>query len=133
MTPGTGVLDILSVGRGHLRLVVDPSDPKGVEDARRTIEDMMARGYSIFVETDDGTKRVKAFNAKRMTYLIDPPTPAADDPLAPQDAAANIADGLRPCGCGPRGRHKRSCPLSGRVEVPVHKAKATAVGRTAGG
>lgn len=93
-----GVIDVLSVGRGHMRVEIPENDPAQLEKARLMIEDMLKRGYSIFIETSDGkTRRVKKFNPKRMTYLID----------APDDL--------------------------GKVETPVAKSKATAVGRTAGG
>lgn len=93
-----GVIDVLSVGRGHMRVEIPEDDPAQLEKARLMIEDMLKRGYSIFIETSDGkTRRVKKFNPKRMTYLID----------APDDI--------------------------GKVEAPVSKSRATAVGRTAGG
>jgi hypothetical protein len=94
-----GEIDVLSVGRGHNKVEVG-NTPEDVEKARTMIEDMLKRGYSIFVEdpkTGD-LKRVKKFNPKKMMYLIDAPVPGAE-----------------------------------KVEVPVKKSKATAVGRTAGG
>lgn len=96
MTVGT--LDVLSVGRGHMRLDIPEDDADAIKKAGAMIEVMLAQGYSIFIETSDGkTRRVKKFNPKRFTYLID----------APDEVS--------------------------KVEVPVGKSKATAVGRTAGG
>jgi hypothetical protein len=69
-----GVLDVLSVGRGHLRLEIPDDDPDALEKARRMIEDMQRQGYSIFIEDSIGrTRRMKKFDPKRMTYLIDAP------------------------------------------------------------
>src|SRR5450759_1215555 len=64
-----GILDVLSIGKGDLRLTVGGDDPEDTDKARKLIEEMLRKGYSIFVETDQGTKRVKRFNPKRMTYI----------------------------------------------------------------
>lgn len=108
----SGQLDVLSVGRGHLRITVDDKDPEGIDKARRMIEDMLKRGFSIFVETDSGLKRVKKFSAKRMTYLIDD---------IPDDDAL---ESTRPT---PSPKH------TPKKEVKVSESKSTVVGRTAGG
>lgn len=106
-------LDVLQVGRGHLRLTVDSADPVEVERARWLIEDMLRRGFAIFVENDDGTaSRVKGFDPEHMTYIVGD---------GPDDAEAAPADPAP----AKKGRHLR--------QVPVATAKATAVGRTAGG
>lgn len=101
-----GMLEILSVGKGDIKLTIDSTDPAEVADARKVIEEMLAKGYGIFVETDSGLRRVKKFNPKRMTYVIaevvDAPTP---------DAKPKVVD-----------RH-----------VPVAGSRAKAIGRTSGG
>lgn len=106
-----GELDVLSVGQGHLRVTVDDKDPEGIDKARRMIEDMLKRGFSIFVETDKGLRRVKKFNPQRMTYLVD-----------------DVPD---------EGELEKTRPTkltkTPKKEIPVSKAKSTAVGRTAGG
>lgn len=100
---GAGQLDVLSVGSGHLRVEIAEGDEAAIERARQMIEEMMQRGFAIFVEQPDGTtSRVRKFNPKKMVYIIDEPGAKA----------------------------KRKKPTK---EVPVDKAKATAVGRTAGG
>ena len=106
-----GVLEVLSIGKGDLRLSVGDSD-EDRERARALIEEMLRKGYSIFVETDDGPERVVAFNPRRMTYLI-------------VDAPAAAASRVRP--------RKATRKKSGRRSVPVSGSRATAVGRTAGG
>lgn len=45
-----GRLDVLSTGRGHLRLEIPQNDELEAEKAARIVVDMLARGYSIFVE-----------------------------------------------------------------------------------
>lgn len=111
-----GILDVLSIGKGDLRLSVGDSD-EDREKARALIEEMLEKGYAIFVETDTGPERVVAFNPARMTYLIqEVPEPAEADPEA---AAA------------PQPRKQKR---KGRTRpVPVAGSRATAVGRTSGG
>lgn len=109
-----GVLDVLSIGKGDLRLVVGGDAPEEIEKARRIIEQMLKAGYAIFVETDAGPKRVKKFNAHRMTYLVS----EIPEETEPEPAAK------------PRGRPKKKAV---ETDVPVAGSKATAVGRTAGG
>lgn len=115
-----GVLEVLSIGKGDLRLSVSDSD-EDRERARALIEEMLRKGYSIFVETDSGPERVLAFNPHRMTYLIqDGPDPEAAEAAGAPAAAKKPAK---------RGRKK----ARGRRSVPVSGSRATAVGRTAGG
>lgn len=146
-----GVLDVLAVGRGHLKLTITDRNPVEVEKARRVIEDMIARRFAIFIEHEDGTtSRVKAFDADAMTYIIDDTmdtVPAADAPdrtvdTATKDlvcAACGTSYDKRP---GPGAQPKRcpaciaagrKAPPPGRRAVPVSQARATGVGRTAGG
>lgn len=109
-----GILEVLSIGKGDLKLTVGGDDPEDTEKARRLIEEMLRKGYSIFVETDQGMKRVKRFNPKRMTYVITELTDEAEAP-APAEKPAKKR----------RGRRTSSVPVAG--------SRATAVGRTAGG
>ena len=108
-----GILDVLSIGKGDLRLSVGDSD-EDREKARALIAEMLEKGYAIFVETDTGPERVVRFNPARMTYLIqEVPEPDAEAASAPQ----------------PRKQKRK-----GRTRaVPVAGSRATAVGRTAGG
>jgi hypothetical protein len=97
-----GMLDVLSVGKGDIRLTVSGT-PEEIEKGRRIIEEMLAKGYSIFVEGETGLKRVKKFNPARMTYVI--------SELAPPGSEQKVVE----------------------KEVPVAGSKAKAIGRTAGG
>lgn len=103
-----GMLEVLSIGKGDLKLTLDNGNPEDVEKARQLITEMLRKGYAIYVDTDKGPTRVKRFNPKRMTYII---TEVVEPP--PEAAAA------------PAPRQ--------RVRVPVAGTRATAVGRTAGG
>lgn len=110
-----GILDVLSIGRVDLRLMVGTSD-EDREKAKALIEEMLRAGYSIFVETDKGLVKVKRFNPRRFTYVIvdtpDPVVPLADvTPTEPEP---------------PR-------PQPVERDIPVAGSRATAVGRTAGG
>lgn len=114
-----GVLDVLSIGKGDMRLQVGDS-AEDRERAKTLIEEMLQKGYSIFVETDKGPVRVKRFNPKRMTYIIlDDPEPAK-----PEKATAAKA---------PTKKAAKKTAKAVEKEVPVKGSKATAVGRTAGG
>lgn len=106
-----GMLEILSVGKGDIKLTIDSSDPDDVADAKKVIEEMLAKGYGIFVETDDGLSRVKRFNPKRMTYVISEIVEQTDE----------IAGAPAP---KKKTREKH---------VPVAGSRAKAIGRTSGG
>ena len=104
----TGLLDILNCGAGHLAIRFEKDNPDEVVKARRIIQDMLRRGYTILVETEDGgTRRVKRFDPKRDEYII--------EELAPAPA---VKKG--------RGGYKTR-------RMAVGTTKATAVGRTGGG
>lgn len=66
-----GELSILSCGRGDMRLSFEKGDRDGLERAREIIQDMMKRGYMLFVEMKDGTLRqVKAFDGRKFAYVL---------------------------------------------------------------
>lgn len=113
-----GQLDVLNVGKGHLKMTFAEGDEVELEKAKRVITDMLARGYSIFVETGDGVQRVRSFNPERNTYII-------DDYGVEHFHAKDTGTDEAPEVTKKRGRSKK--------EVPVKDAKATAVGRAAGG
>lgn len=74
-----GMLEVLSVGKGDIKLTVGGDDPAEIAKAKEVIAEMLRKGYGIFVEEDDGTlKRVKRFNPKRMTYVISELAPAGN-------------------------------------------------------
>lgn len=117
-----GVLEVLSIGHGDVKLTLDTGDPEDVERARRLVEEMLRKGYSIFVDTDDGPTKVKEFNPRRMTYsIVD--VPGNELAAAPEPKA--LGPGAPPA--------KRSRKRASTREVPVAGSRATAVGRSAGG
>ena len=103
-----GMLEVLSVGKGDIKLSIDPGKPEDVENARTMIEEMLRKGYGIFVEGPSGRlTRVKKFNPKRMTYVV--------------------AEVVEPPPTKPGAKRTRD------RHVPVAGTKAKAIGRTAGG
>jgi hypothetical protein len=122
-----GSLDVLSIGKGDLRITIG-GDADDTEKARKLITEMLEKGYAIFVETDDGLTRVKRFMPKRMTYVISDFGDTPDlDPVVPPP----IDGGRRAAGYGDpevKGRKRKRTR-----EVPVGGSKSVAVGRTAGG
>lgn len=98
-----GHLDILNCGAGHLSFTFKKDDREEVAKAKRVIQDMLRRGYAIFVDQDGELKRVKRFNHDKEEYIIEE-----------HDAAQ------------PSKPNKRK-------GVPIRKAKATAIPRTGGG
>lgn len=73
-------LDILNIGAGHLRLSFDPANPEDKAKAEKAVSDMLARGYSIFVEVPDKRTKtgvrtcpVRAFEPETCEYIIEMP------------------------------------------------------------
>lgn len=110
------MLEVLSVGKGDIKLIIDGNDPDEVDKARKVIEEMIQKGYGLFVETDKGLSRVKRFNPKRMTYVIAEVVDAA-------------ADGTDDPASGPAKPRRKTRDR----DIPVAGSKAKAIGRTAGG
>ncbi len=104
-----------------------------VERAKRIIQDMLKRGYSLFITGKDGAlTRVKKFIPATGTYIIADgptvaPTPLNTPPIRPQLAAPPEPIDVQPV---PKQRGR---PRKATTEVPMTKAKATVIGRSAGG
>jgi hypothetical protein len=147
-----GMLEVLSVGHGDLKLSFDPGNEDDTQKAKAIIEEMLRKGYSIFVETDVGPARVQRFSAERMAYIITELAPGNELPSGPAPSPAlesgpvldaevvNEPTVAKQTGVGPPedasvpprrkpGRSKKTV----EKDVPVAGSKATAVGRTAGG
>ena len=127
-----GLLEILNCGEGDMKVTFDRSNPMELERAKRIIQDMLRRGYSLFVhgEGDDLT-RVQNFDTEKGEYLIaDGPLYAGDSPQLPEiqsNEMPPIRDGIKPPVSTPK-RRGRPCKV-----VPMDDAKVTAIGRSAGG
>lgn len=118
-----GTLDVLSTGHGHMKVTITPGDDAERDKAKRMIEDMLKRGFSIFVELDNGeTRRVKKFDPDKFVYYVDPPEEIPE----PEVATAAPAAGPKP------SKAKKAAKRPYRA-VPAGSARATAVGRSAGG
>lgn len=111
-----GMLEVLSVGKGDIKLTVGGDNPEEIDKARAVIEEMLRKGYGIFVETDGGLRRVKKFNPKRMTYVI---AELAPEPAPVAATAAKAA----------KAKDHRVVDR----EIPLAGSRAKAIGRTAGG
>lgn len=101
-----GELDILNCGKGHMEIRFDKEDAIETARASRVIQDMLARGYALFIEgADKKLTRVESFDEKQGAYII-------------ADSAKQPA---------------KKGPGRPRAALPMHEAKAVAVGRSAGG
>jgi len=110
----TGI-DVLSIGHGDIHIRFDEKDVLEVERAKRIIEDMIRRGYSLFVHgKGKALVRVQKFDAKKGFYIIAAGALEAEPAQSPE---------LRPR----RGRPAKT------ESVHMGRVKATIVGRSAGG
>lgn len=113
----TGELDILNVGAGHIEIRFDTKDPIETTRAARIVQDMLRRGYALFVEGKDKTMlRVQRFHADEGVYIIAdgaeiPPETEPEEPIPPTE------------------KRKPGRPR----KIKMGKAKVTAIGRSAGG
>lgn len=116
-----GQIDILNCAKGHAEVHIDTADPVSLARSSRIIEDMLRRGYALFVSGDDDALiRVEKFDAAKGVYVIgDGPLYAGETPPAKE-----IAEPPKPK--GKPGRPKSR-------EVPVAAVHTTAIPRTAGG
>lgn len=112
-------LSILNCNDGDIRVSFDDSDPLELARAQRIVEDMLRRGYILFVDEGDGKlKRVLNFNKKRNSYIIaDRGTDESDEEQTAEETEPK-----------PRAKGKKKTR-----EVPAKRGRAIAVGRTAGG
>lgn len=69
-----GTMNVLSVGRGDMKINFNSDNPEEVEQAKSMVRDMLRSGYMIFVEVEeDGkkvTKKVHDFDEKHCEYVI---------------------------------------------------------------
>lgn len=117
-----GSLSVLNVGAGDISITFNQHDTGERDKALRMLKDMQKRGYAILVRLEDGTyTRALEIDETRGCYVIQEP---AELPAMTADAGeASPA----PTGDAPkrRGRPRKS--------VPIEKAHATGVARSAGG
>lgn len=65
-----GSLSILSINRGDLKFNFNKDDEEDVQKARKTIVDMLKRGYLIFVVVDGKEVKVTDFDPATDEYVI---------------------------------------------------------------
>jgi hypothetical protein len=118
-------LDILNTGMGHAEVNFSVEDPVELERGKRIIQDMLRRGYLLFIEGDDGKLiRVLDFQAATGKYIIgDGALYAGSEPLEEAAATASTA--------APAVKRGRGRPP--KATVPMTAVRATAMGRSAGG
>lgn len=137
----TGSLLIPNVGAGDVELTFDRHDAEDRDKALKILKDMQQRGYAILVRLPDETYvRAERIDLNRGSYVLRLP----EDAPVPE-AAEVPAPGTCGCGCGAtiapgktyvRGHHRRgkAHPKRGKAyHVPVTKARAAGIARSAGG
>lgn len=87
-----GSLDVLNCGRGHLEVTFDPNDEADKEKAKKTIQDLLERGYKIIVHENGEDKPVLSFDPTKYAYTVvetgpDKP-PTKEVPATSVDATA---------------------------------------------
>lgn len=138
-----GEVGLLNVGTGDIKLSFDPNNPAERIRAARIVRDMLRKGYALLIETTEGGvkgfRRALDFDENTYEYVIadlDPVAAAAADAEVPKngqvqengestatESAASAPDAAPTPAPGKRGRKR----------IPVEKARAVAVARTAGG
>lgn len=104
-----------------MKFTFDSEDPQETERAKRCIQDMLRRGYSIFVDVDGKLCPCRQFDHETCSYVIaDGPLYAGDQP----SPIVPIQQTPEPVAKKGRGRSR---------SVPAKGTKATAVAPTAGG
>ena len=138
----SGAVGILNVGAGDTKLSFDKSNPQERIRAARIVKDMLRRGYALLIEVDDGkggktTRRALDFDEAVCEYIIADLDPVeaerADKAEAERGQSGKTekvsTDDAPGEGAGDGGGRRRGRP----VRVPAERARAVAVGRTAGG
>jgi hypothetical protein len=111
----TGSLSCLNVGMGDIEIVFNQHDSGERERALKMLLDMRSRGYAIIVRLDDGSYvRAVDIDTTRGRYIVQMPEDATHEAAEPLPAKSR------------RGRPPKSA-------IPVEKAHATGIARSAGG
>ncbi len=116
---GGGVKHVKYAPLVVVKIKFDSKNPEETEKARAMISDMLRRGCTLLIETKDGkTRRCVDFDPKSDTYIVEDMTAIAE---AESESTTKTTS---------KGSKK---PGKGQDAVPATEAKATAVGRQAGG
>lgn len=122
----SGVLEILNVGRGDVKISYDTTNAAEAIRAKRIIKDMMKRGYALLVEVEGKHSRVKAFDEAQGEYIIADFDPEGEEEEENPDSTAGPPARKALTSAEKRGMRKDR-------RVSMIKTKATAIGPTAGG
>lgn len=139
-------LNVLNVGAGDVALTFNHLDDDEAKKALRILTDMQERGYAIIVQTEDGQyARAKAIDRTRGRYIIQLPEGAPLPPGAEEIDMTGVAFDAEVAAAQPPapGHETRGADLEPiapkkrgrgrRVGVPIARASATGVARSAGG
>lgn len=121
-----GELAILNCREGDMRFSFDKDDPQELERAKRVVEDMLRRGYIIFVDVGGKLRKVTKFDAKRGEYII------ADGPLYSGDENGDKNQEEIPEPKKPKTKAKEKA-AKGTKRVGMRSSKAVGVAPTSGG
>jgi hypothetical protein len=143
-----GVLEILNVQGGDVKITFDSGDIADTIRAKRIVTDMLRRGYALVVEVErEGVKayeRVQAFDEARGEYIIADFDPSLAREVDMQDEAADLRKkhdmdaageeiGAPPVTAQADDAEPRRGRPTSRTRMPMESTRATAVGRSAGG
>lgn len=141
-----GELSVLNCTAGDINIKFDKDDAKETENAKRIIQDMLRRGYLLFVVHGRKTERVYGFDPKSCEYLIKESTE-----VVASDVKTRVARRHKRCSkCSKQIKPGESyLDSKGRVahvacgipdksitrmkRVPMKRVRATGVAPTAGG
>ncbi len=121
----TGELSVLNCTAGDIVVSFDKGSAAEVERAKRIIQDMLKRGYALFVHDDDGKlQKVKRFDPETCEYVIvDGPLYAGDQSAVDVDQSENENE--------PKRRPGR--PKKAETRRPLTSTRATGIAPTSGG
>ena len=121
-TAELGELSVLNVRQGDIKVSFNSSDPMEVERARRIVEDMLRRGYILFVEVKGKLRKATGFDPKTDEYIL------ADGPLyasPPMDEPVDDPEIPAP--------KRRGRPPGSKNRASAKSTRATGVPPTSGG
>lgn len=117
-----GSLCVPNVGLGDIEVRFNQHSSEEREKALRMLKDMQQRGYAILVRLEDGSYvRATSVDAERGCYVVQ--MPEAEPERAPEKSTG-LDD-------GPPLKSKRGRPR--KVRIPIERAHAVGVARSAGG
>lgn len=116
-----GTLSVLNVGAGDLKFSFDKSKPHEVARAKKTIADMLKRGYTLLVEVGGVLHKAKGFDPDKEEYII----------LDPGDDEPEVAE--TPAIEEPAPKRKPGRPKGKLKGVPAATTRAHALAPTGGG